>query len=105
MIARLQELITKDDDKMLRPRLLTNVNVMNPFDLALNQPVIQQVEIARTTVSMHSATTPIPEFDTTQQAIIVNSDNEWEELTTIETTEEVISNHYLNQTITWYLGN
>jgi hypothetical protein len=65
MIAKLQELITKDE-KMLRPRLLTNVNIMHPSELTLpNQPAVGPVEIARTTLGPIEATTIIVTSEST----------------------------------------
>lgn len=84
MIFKLQELITKDDQKMLRPRLLTNINIINPLDTAIDQPVRENVEIARTTVGPMKSTAPIV-YESTRKALLLNNDNE-----ELEVNEQVI---------------
>lgn len=76
MISRLQGLITKDDDKMLRPRLLTNVNVMDPSDMTLSQPAIKSTEIKRTTVSIQATTPSTPIYEATRITLLDNDNSE-----------------------------
>lgn len=75
VIAKLQDLITKDE-KMLRPRLLTNINIMNPNELALHQPAVSADEIERTTVGPIQTTnfqTEPPHYGAT---LLVNSNGD-----------------------------
>ncbi|KAI6176299.1 hypothetical protein M3Y97_00783200 [Aphelenchoides bicaudatus] len=91
VITKLQELITKDD-KMLRPRLLTNVNVMNLNDLTLQQTVVN-ANIERTTVGPLQAINMQTEEPRYQATLLVNNDD-------VETTEQPATTETTNESTT-----
>lgn len=71
---------------MLRPRLLTNINVMDLNDLAIRQPVVSPDEIERTTVgTIQTSFTLEPGRDNTHKAFLINNDDE-----NLETAEQVV---------------